>query len=76
MSPGGFSVGLDPLSALFLLVIFGISMPVSHYGASYLWRQSHEHNLGVVWFHTAALIAFMALVVVARNAVLFWWPGK
>ncbi len=70
--PGGtFSVGLDPLSALFLLIIFGISIPVSVYGASYLWHSRHEHNLGVVWFFTGVLIVSMVVVVVARNAVLF-----
>jgi hydrogenase-4 component B len=70
--PGGsFAVGLDPLSALFLLVIFGISAPVCVYGASYLWRSRHEHNLGMAWFFTAVLIVSMGLVVIARNAVLF-----
>jgi hydrogenase-4 component B len=70
--PGGsFAVGLDPLSALFLLVIFGVSAPVSVYGAGYLWGSRHEHDLGAAWFFTTVLIASMAVVVVARNAVLF-----
>ncbi len=70
--PGGdFSVGVDALSAVFLLVIFVISIPVSVYGASYLWHHRTEHNLGVVWFFTCVLIASMTVVVVARNAVLF-----
>ena len=68
---GNFSVAVDPLSAVFLLIIFVISIPVAIYGASYLWHHRSEHNLGVVWFFTAVLIASMALVVVARNAVLF-----
>jgi hydrogenase-4 component B len=68
---GDFSVGLDPLSAIFLLVIFGISIPVSLYGGSYLWRDRKEHDLGVVWFFTALLIVSMLMVVIARNAVLF-----
>jgi hydrogenase-4 component B len=70
--PGGdFSLGLDPLSALFLLVIFIISIPVALYGGSYLWRDRHEHNLGFVWSMTGLLIVSMVMVVVARNAVLF-----
>jgi hydrogenase-4 component B len=70
--PGGsFSVGIDPLSALFLLLIFGISVPVSIYGASYLWRSRGNHDLGVAWFFTSVLIAAMAIVVIARNSVLF-----
>ena len=70
--PGGsFSVGLDPLSALFLLVIFVVSIPVCVYGTSYLWHHRSEHNPSPVWFFTGVLIASMAMVVVARNAVLF-----
>ncbi len=70
--PGGsFSVGLDPLSALFLLVIFAVSVPVSIYGASYLWRSRGDYDLGSAWFFTNLLIAAMAVVVIARNSVLF-----
>jgi hydrogenase-4 component B len=70
--PGGsFAVELDPLSALFLLVIFVLSVPVSVYGGSYLWRDRGKHNPGVAWFFTSVLIASMVLVVIARNAVLF-----
>jgi hydrogenase-4 component B len=70
--PGGaFSVGLDPISALFLLIIFAISIPVSIYGASYLWHSRRNFDLGTSWFFTSLLIASMALVVIARNAILF-----
>jgi hydrogenase-4 component B len=70
--PGGsFSVGMDPLSALFLLVIFAVSVPVSIYGAAYLWRSRSDNDLGVAWFFTGILIASMAMVVIARNSVLF-----
>lgn len=70
--PGGsFSVGLDPLSALFLIVIFGISVPVCIYGGSYLWRSRGEFNLGASWFFTSVLIASMAMVTIARNSMLF-----
>jgi hydrogenase-4 component B len=70
--PGGIlSFGLDPVSALFLLVIFGISAPVSVYGGQYLWPGRKEHNLGVTWFFTSVLIVAMAVVVIARNSVLF-----
>ncbi len=70
--PGGhFAVELDPLSALFLFVIFGLSVPVCVYGRSYLGRNRVERNLGTVWFFTAVLIVSMAMVAIARNAVLF-----
>lgn len=70
--PGGsFSVGLDPLSAVFLLVIFGISIPVSVYGGAYLWHSRSDHDLGLAWFLTSVLIVSMAIVVIAHNAVLF-----
>ncbi len=70
--PGGsFGVGVDALSAVFLLIIFVVSVPVCLFGASYLWQHREGHNLGSIWFFTAALIASMIIVVVARNAVLF-----
>jgi len=70
--PGGnFSAGLDPLSAVFLFVIFAISIPVSIYGGAYLWPDRKESDLGIAWFFTCVLIASMAMVVIARNAVLF-----
>ncbi|MEW6050351.1 MAG: proton-conducting transporter membrane subunit [Candidatus Zixiibacteriota bacterium] len=70
--PGGsFFVGVDPLSAVFLLVIFVISVPVCSYGASYWWHHRNEYDLGAAWFFTSVLIGSMAMVVMARNAVLF-----
>ena len=71
-APGGsLSFGIDPLSAVFLLVVLAISIPISLYGASYLSHHHHEYNIGAVWLFTCVLIASMAVVVIARNAVLF-----
>lgn len=70
--PGGnFFVGLDPLSEVFLFVIFGISIPVCLYGGAYLWHDRGKYDLSVVWFFTSILIASMIMVVIAQNAVVF-----
>ncbi len=68
---GSFFIQIDPLSALFLIPIFGLSAVAAVYGAEYLSIYRHEKNLGVPWFFYNLLVIGMALVVVARNAVLF-----
>ncbi len=68
---GSCSVELDPLSALFLLPILGLSALAAVYGREYLADQAGRKPLGVSWFFFNALVASMVLVVLARNAVLF-----
>jgi formate hydrogenlyase subunit 3/multisubunit Na+/H+ antiporter MnhD subunit len=63
---GSFAVEIDALSALFLVPVLGLSALAAVYGAGYLGRGN-----GPAWFFTALLVASMALVVVARNGVLF-----
>ena len=74
MTPAGgaFSVGLDPLSAFFLIPLFLLGGLGAIYGAGYL----HPERLGAMrtgtaWFCYNLLTASMALVVISRNALLF-----
>ncbi|NLF22388.1 MAG: hydrogenase [Lentisphaerae bacterium] len=66
-----FSVAVDPISVLFLLPIFLIPMLGSVYGLGY-WRQAeHPANgcrLGLAY---GLLAGAMALVVIARDGLLF-----
>jgi hydrogenase-4 component B len=62
---GGLAVGIDPLSAFFLAPLFAIGALCALYGRSYLGPRAvpaAELNL---------LLATMALVVIARHALLF-----
>jgi formate hydrogenlyase subunit 3/multisubunit Na+/H+ antiporter MnhD subunit len=70
--PGGeLHVALDGLSAVFLLPIFLISLLGSIYGLGY-WKQSkHADNGRKLSLFYGLMAAAMALLVLARNAVLF-----
>jgi formate hydrogenlyase subunit 3/multisubunit Na+/H+ antiporter MnhD subunit len=68
---GCFHVGLDPLSAFFLVPIFGLSALAAIYGGGYLCGYRHEKSLGWPWFFFNLFVAGMALVVLARSALLF-----
>ncbi len=70
--PGGeFYIRLDALSAFFLVPIFGLSAMAAVYGGSYLQAYRDRKRLGASWFFFNIFVAAMALVVVARQAVLF-----
>jgi hydrogenase-4 component B len=70
--PGAsFSVGVDGLSAIFLLPIFLISLLGNIYGLEY-WKQTeHQGNGRKLRVFYGFLTAGMALVVIARNGILF-----
>src|SRR5438552_5418701 len=68
---GAFFVQIDPLSAFFLLPIFGLSALAAIYGAEYMRAYRDEKSAGSSWFFFDLLVGGMAMVVVARNAVLF-----
>ncbi|MGO9115212.1 MAG: proton-conducting transporter membrane subunit, partial [Thermoguttaceae bacterium] len=70
--PGGqFLVGIDAISAVFLPPIFLISLLGNVYGLSY-WKQSdHPENGRKLRLFYGMLTAGMALVVIARNGLLF-----
>jgi hydrogenase-4 component B len=70
--PGGeFAVGLDGLSAFFLMPVFLIALLGAVFGLGY-WKQADHPDTGqrLTLFY-GLLAAAMALVVVARNAILF-----
>ena len=70
--PGGsFNVAIDPLSAVFLIPIFGLSLVAAIYGAKYMLSHAGRRPIGWSWCFFNLLVGGMAMVVVARNAVLF-----
>jgi len=70
--PGAeFSVALDGLSAIFLLPIFLVSLLGSIYGLAY-WKQTeHQENGRKLRLFYGTLTAGMAMLVIARNSILF-----
>jgi hydrogenase-4 component B len=67
----GISIGVDGLSALFLLPIFLISLLGSVYGLGY-WKQSeHAQNGRKLRLFYGLLTAGMGLVVLARDSIGF-----
>jgi hydrogenase-4 component B len=70
--PGGeFRVAVDGLSALFLLPIFLIALLGNVYGLAY-WKQTeHPRNGRKLRLFYGAMTAGMALLVIARNGILF-----
>lgn len=68
---GHFSVGVDALSVVFLSLIFIIPLLGSVYGLGY-WKQSEHHENGQkLGIFFGLLAGSMALVVVARDSILF-----
>src|SRR3989338_2728592 len=61
-------LGCDPLSAFFLIVIFGLSLVISIYSWDYLSGQ--ERLLGTLPFFPLLVVA-MAAVTVVRDGFLF-----
>ena len=70
MPYGAFTVGIDPLSAFFLIPTFILSGLAAIYAVGY-FRPWNGRNPGRFWLFYNALIASMALVLLARNGVLF-----
>jgi hydrogenase-4 component B len=70
--PGGeFNVAIDGLSAIFLLPIFLISLLGNIYGVGY-WKQAeHPENGRKLRLFYGTLTAGMAVLVIARNSILF-----
>ena len=66
---GPFCIGLDALSAFFLLPVLGLSGLAAVYGGNYMLAYRHEKALGSPWFFFNAFVAGMVLVVIARTAV-------
>jgi formate hydrogenlyase subunit 3/multisubunit Na+/H+ antiporter MnhD subunit len=68
---GAVSLELDSLSAVFLLPTFALSALAAIYGAEYMRPRRGTEPPAAAWLFFNVLVASMALVLVARNAVLF-----
>ncbi|HEY3351938.1 MAG TPA: proton-conducting transporter membrane subunit [Polyangia bacterium] len=68
---GELRVGLDPLGAFFLLCLFLVAGLAVVYGAGYLRAYRATRRLGPPAAMLNLLVASMALVVLARDAVVF-----
>ncbi|HEV3343515.1 MAG TPA: proton-conducting transporter membrane subunit [Pirellulales bacterium] len=67
----GFHVGLDGVSAVFILPIFLVALLGPIYGQGY-WRQSENPDTGRrLRLFYGLCVAGMALLVVARNTIVF-----
>ncbi|HEX8908022.1 MAG TPA: proton-conducting transporter membrane subunit, partial [Anaeromyxobacteraceae bacterium] len=66
-----FRVGLDPLSAFFEVALFALAIPAVLYGATYMRPHLGRRGLPAFLLFQNLLIAAMALVFSARQAVLF-----
>ncbi len=69
---GSFSLGLDGLSAFFLVPLFVLGATGALYGA----LEGRARAAGASRFFYALLVASMALVVLARNGILFLIPWE
>ena len=70
--PGGtLHFQIDAVSAFFLLPVFGLSIVTALYGRSYLSTGNGGRDSAKSWFHLNLLTASMALVVAARDGLLF-----
>ncbi len=66
-----WSIAIDPLSAFFLIPVLGLSALAAVYGAGY-WRPPDvPRSTGSAWLWFNLLVASMAMVLVARNGMLF-----
>ncbi len=68
---GSFSLGIDQLSGLFLIVLFGLTALAAIYGGFYLYGYTGNQRLGASWFFFNIFLSSMTLVIVARNGMLF-----
>ena len=69
---GACSLGLDALSRLFLLPVFGLGLVCAASGGIALRHEAPDrHNFAAHWFFYHMLLLGMALVMTARDAVLF-----
>lgn len=64
-------LGLDPLSAFFLIPISVLGMLCAVYGAGYLKGHADAGAVRISWLNYNLLFASMVLVVLARNAIVF-----
>jgi len=64
-------LGLDPLSAFFLLPVFFGAGVATLYGVSYLAHDAGRRRIGRTWFFYFLLAAAMGAVTIARDGLVF-----
>ncbi len=70
LAVGRFHIGLDSLSAVFLIPVFALTALAAVYAVGY-WRGISPARAAGGWFFFNLLTIGMALVLAARDAVLF-----
>lgn len=68
---GALALGLDPLSAVFAAALFALGLAAAIFGAGYMRHHPRRHGLGAFALFFDLLLASMALLLVARQALLF-----
>jgi formate hydrogenlyase subunit 3/multisubunit Na+/H+ antiporter MnhD subunit len=68
---GELSLGIDALSAFFLVPIFVLGAATAIYGAAYLRPEAGHKQVGIAWLWFDLLLASMAVVATAGNGLLF-----
>lgn len=68
---GPAEIGVDPLSAIFLLPVFIVTGCSAVYGLGYWPAKKHPHNVARLTFFLGLLAASLSTLVVARNSILF-----
>ncbi len=71
MPGGSIHLGLDALSAFFLLPVFGLGLLCAIYGRPYLQRHVGHGHPASLWLHFSLLIFGMAWVIIARDGLMF-----
>lgn len=64
-------LGIDPLSAFFLMVILITTFSVSIFGYEYLLHWIGKKSIGVFWFFFNLLVGSLICIVIARNGLFF-----
>lgn len=65
------SIGIDPLSSFFLVPLFLLGAITALYGHQYLAGGIAKRRRGLSWVSFNLLVASMALLLIARHALLF-----
>ena len=68
---GMLRLGLDPLSAFFVLVTGAVALPVAIFSASYLERYREEYDLGYFGLLYHLFLAAIVGVLIARDVFTF-----
>lgn len=68
---GRLALSLDPLASFFLLPLFLLALLCALYAVGYMKGEKDTRRLGAHWLWFNLLVAAIALVVTAANAVLF-----